>query len=339
MTPRSPGGRLPDPRRLGRNLPAPTARADVVELGSVPGLGGLYGRGVVGSVTAALARRRTVRPADLPTTRLVVRGVQAEAEHLGAYQQLLGEPASDALPAGFVHVLAFPVATALMVRPDFPLPLLGMVHLANRVEQRRPARLGEALDIHVHAENLRAHRAGVSVDLLAEVATAGATATPITPPDDPDILWRGTSTYLAKGFRLAGADRDGSAATVREEFVPPVPTGQWRLDAGVGRRYAAISGDRNPIHLSALAAKAFGFPRTIAHGMYTASRALADVGPRARGDAFVWAVEFATPVLLPSTVAVRAAPADRRDPATGYELTAWDPRRSKPYLTGSVTPL
>lgn len=31
--------------------------------------------------------------------------------------------------------------------------------------------------------------------------------------------------------------------------------------------------DLNPIHLHALTAKAFGFPRALAHGMYTSARA------------------------------------------------------------------
>ncbi|WP_225755485.1 MaoC/PaaZ C-terminal domain-containing protein [Actinotalea sp. Marseille-Q4924] len=323
----------------------------VVELPAVPALGGLYGRGVVGSVRAAASRRSGVRADDLPGTRLVVRGVQADAAHLTAYQHLLGERADDVLPAGFVHVLAFPVATALLVRPEFPLPLLGMVHVANRVEQRRALRLGDALDVEVHVRALRSHRAGVMVDVVAEVSVDGERA------------WEGVSTYLAKGVRLDGAGTDegvaggrasGDGVTAdgasgagasgagasgagtsgeRPSFVPPVPTAQWRLAADEGRTYAAVSGDRNPIHTNRLAAKAFGFPRTIAHGMDTAARALAAVGP-ARGDAFRWDVAFAKPVLLPSTVAVRVA----REGA-GFAYAAWNPRTGTPHLTGTVTPL
>ena len=103
------------------------------------------------------------------------------------------------------------------------------------------------------------------------------------------------------------------------------------LAADTGRRYAAVSGDRNPIHLSSLAAKAFGFPRAIAHGMYTASLALASVGA-ARGDAFDWSVDFFKPVLLPSTVSVRVA-AGARTASTSR------PGAAVPHLTGTVTPL
>lgn len=289
----------------------------VVELAGVPALGRTYARGLAAAGRLAVSRRTGGAPAALADVRFVARDVQAGAEHLTAYQHLLGEPATDALPAGFVHVLAFPVATALMARADFPLPMLGLVHLANRVEQHRPLTLGEPFDVHAHAEALRPHRSGTQVDLVTEAHVDG------------DVVWRGVSTYLAKGVRLAG---DAPADQPREQFEPPVPTGQWRLDADTGRRYAAVSGDVNPIHTSTLGAKAFGFPRRIAHGMYTAARALADVGA-ARGDSFTWTVTFDKPVLLPGTVAVRIA----REGA-GFGYAAWHPRSGKPRLRGEVTP-
>lgn len=282
----------------------------VVELPRVPALGGLYARGVLASARRA-ARR-------LPDVTYVVEDVRADAAHLTAYQHLLREPATDRLPAGFVHVLAFPVAMALMVRPDFPLPLLGMVHVANRAEQHRPLLLGEPLSVQARAEDLRPHRAGTQVDLVTEVTADG------------EVAWRGVSTYLAKGVRLPDAPRNDAP---RAEFTPPVRTGRWDLPADVGRRYAAVSGDRNPIHLSAVTARALGFPRAIAHGMYTASRALADVGA-VRGDAFTWSAEFAAPVLLPGSPDVRVA---REGDA--HTVTVWHPRTRRLHLTVAVTPL
>lgn len=309
----------------------PGGLADVV-LPDVPGLGGLYGRGVAAAGRLALGRRLGRAPDALPDVAYVVPGVRADPVHLTAYQHLLGESASDVLPAGFTHVLAFPVATAVMVRPGFPLPLLGMVHLANRVDQFRPILLGDRLDIRAWAQGLAPHRSGTQLELVTEARIAGA---------DDDVLggelaWRGVSTYLAKGVRLG----ESSAASAvsddgrREPFTPPLPTGRWSLGADTGRRYAAVSGDQNPIHLSKLSAKALGFPRAIAHGMYTAARALADVGA-GRGDAFTWTVEFAKPVLLPGKVDVRVAP----DGNGGFAYAGWNGRSGRPHLTGAVVPL
>ena len=317
---------------------------DVVALEAIPALGGLYLRGVAASgrhgvargIGGLLGRGRgavggaTVEPLStsvpsLPPVTPVVHGVRVDADHLTTYQHLMGETASDVLPAGYVHVLGFPLAMAVMVREDFPLPLLGMVHLANSVEQRRAVRLGDTLEVRAWAQHLAPHRAGTSVELVVEVAVAGDASS--------EPAWRGVSTYLAKGVRLhPGLPPEGEP---RPEVPTGAPTGLWTLGADVGRRYAAVSGDRNPIHLSALGAKAFGFPRAIAHGMYTASRALADVGV-ARGEAFRWDVAFDRPVLLPGTVSVRVV-ADDGPTGPGFSYVGWS--KDRVHLSGRVAPL
>lgn len=226
-------------------------------LATVPALGGLYAR--------ALRPRRSpdLTHATLPDVTYRVADVVADEAQLVAYQRLLGEPVDGTLPAGFVHVLAFPVATALMVRDDFPLRLAGMVHLSNAVTVHRTISSDERLLVHAHAENLRPHRKGTQVDLVTEVSARYGAG------DSTEVVWRGVSTYLAKGTMLGEDSADGDPSAVggnadsasgRPSFAPPTPTAQWHLDAATGRRYAAVSGDRNPIHLSALTAKAFGFP-------------------------------------------------------------------------------
>ncbi|WP_454049951.1 MaoC family dehydratase [Cellulomonas sp. Marseille-Q8402] len=312
---------------------APGTRREV-ELREPPGLGALYARAGLASGRAAVGGplRRALggapsapRSPVLPAVLHRLDDVRPDPGALTAYQHLVGEPAGDVLPAGYVHVLAFPVATALIVRADFPLPALGMVHLANRVEQREPLRVTDLLDVRAWAQDLRPHRKGAQVDLVTEVRRAGS-----APGDVP--AWRGVSTYLAPGVRLPGAAPEEAA---RAEFVPPAPTGRWALDAGTGRRYAAVSGDANPIHLTPLTARALGFPRAIAHGMYTAARALADVGAR-RGEAYTWDVEFAAPVLLPSSPAVRVG---RGEDGSGWTVVAWDGKRGKLHLSAAVRPL
>ena len=101
---------------------------------------------------------------------------------------------------------------------------------------------------------------------------------------------------------LPGIDKP-SRPRRRRRFSAPDPTALWQLGVDTGRAYAAVSGDFNPIHLSVLSAKALGMRRSIAHGMYLASRALADVGA-VKGDAFSWEVAFEAPVFLPARVAL-----------------------------------
>ncbi|WP_344103168.1 MaoC/PaaZ C-terminal domain-containing protein [Myceligenerans crystallogenes] len=293
----------------------------VTDLADVPALGGLYVKGVAGSVTKRPGRGVVLPPVTYRVADVATTGGAAQ---LAAYQRVVGEPSSDVLPAGFLHVLAFPLATAVMVRPDFPLGLLGMVHLRNVVRVPRPVRLGERLEIRAWAENARPHRRGVQVDMIAEVLAGG------------ELAYRGVSTYLAKGFRVDDAGA-GHQERVPAPWAQPLPTARWRLGKGIGPRYAAVSGDRNPIHMSVLGARALGFPRAIAHGMYTAARALAEVGPARRGDAYEWSVEFFQPVLLPGSVDVairHPAPGD-----AGYVFDGWRTGRPSRHFSGTVTPL
>lgn len=275
----------------------------------------------LGAASRAMVLRRTPGPGGVPDVAYVAEGVTAEPERLTAYQHLLGEPATDDLPAGFVHVLAFPVAVALMAREDFPLPVLGMVHVTNQVDQVRPLRLGTPLTVRAHARGLAPHRRGTQVELVTEVGAEGA------------VAWREVATYLAKGVHLAGeAGPEADAEPPRGDRTADAgpATARWHLPADVGRRYAAISGDRNPIHLSTLTARPFGYRRPVAHGMYTAALALAQVG-RARGESFTWNVAFEAPVLLPARLDVRVAPDDG-----AFAYACWS--RSRRHVHGAVVP-
>lgn len=324
-------------------------------LPGVPGLGGLLRSGageVVGrlarTATARLPRRAGDRDASVPALPDVVyrvadvgTGDPASVRRLAAYQRLVGEPGSDALPAGYLHALGFPVAAALMTRRDFPLPVLGMVHLANAATVLRPVRLGDVLEVRAWAQAMRPHRRGTQVDLVTEVSVRRDPSAGGTNQAAQALAYRGVSTYLARGVDLGARADAGAGAAGARDFVAPLPTARWTLDAGVGRAYAAVSGDRNPIHTSALGARALGFPRAIAHGMYTAARALAEAG---HGSTYEWTVAFATPVLLPGTVDVAITPAP--DAAwlrpvgrtgSGYAYAGWD-GAGRLHFTGTVDP-
>ncbi|NCD20396.1 MAG: hypothetical protein EOL89_10535, partial [Actinobacteria bacterium] len=169
---------------------APPAAYREEVVGAVPGMGESYRRAVAG---AARARLRRGRP-GLPEVALRHGPVRAEATHLTDYQHLLGAPGTDELPAGFVHVLGFPLSMVLLTRDDFPLPLLGLVHVANRVTQARALRLDEELTFTAWADGLRSHRRGTTVDVHLTASVGDG------------VAWAGVSTYLAKGVDAAEAE-------------------------------------------------------------------------------------------------------------------------------------
>ena len=256
----------------------------------------LDGDAAVARLMARAVATARGRSGGLPETEVVQRGVRTDLDHLARYAHVCGFAVSDVLPATYVHVRTFALQLTLMAEPDFPLALPGLVHVANRVQLLRAVRADETLDLTVRAEGLRAHPRGRQVDLVGEAHVG------------EELVWQGRSTYLARGTSSGARDAEQRRLEVAVDLDAPA-TARWRLPADLGRRYAAVSGDVNPIHLNPLAAKAFGFPRAIAHGMWTMARCLAALQPRLP-DAYTADVEFRRPVLLPSTVELRTAPAD-----------------------------
>jgi hypothetical protein len=204
--------------------------------------------------------------------------------HLAAYDRVCGFRLRDQLPPTYPHVLAFPLAIDLLTGP-FPFSPLGLVHVANRIEQRRPLRADEVLDVRVWAEDLRPHDRGRQFDTVAEASVDG------------EVVWRDRSTYL---------HRERGSSGRRDEAEPPTPRAIWRLPGDLGRRYAGVSGDSNPIHTHALLAKALGQPGTIAHGMWTKARCLAALEAELP-EAFAVDVRFKLPLRIPGKAAFSAS--------------------------------
>ena len=279
-------------------------------LDAAPSLGALYAR-------AAVTARG--RGGGLPDTRLARTGVGVDRAHVAAYARVCRLPLTDVLPATYPHVLAFPLQVALMSDRSFPLALPGLVHVRNTVEVLAPVGADAPLDLEVWAERFAAHRSGATVDLCATVSAGGAE------------VWRSRSTYLARGARAPEGAPEADVDVDVGDLPRPVAT--WRVPADAGRRYARVSGDVNPIHLSGLTAKAFGFPRAIAHGMWTVARVLGALSGRLP-DAFAYDVAFRKPLLLPSTVQLATAPADG-----GWDAAVRSARSGGEHLAGTIRPL
>ncbi|MFI8357660.1 MaoC/PaaZ C-terminal domain-containing protein [Streptomyces cyaneofuscatus] len=274
------------------------------------------------SLSASLVRGAVTSPfkhpgrpgATLPTDRLTLPAAPAAPGPLAAYRRICGFPAPESgpLPLPYPHVLAFPLAMRLMTGRDFPLPVVGLVHTWIEISSHRPVRPGEALEPTVYAAELTPHRRGTEVTMVTEARAGG------------ELVWESRSGYLSRHATKGEA----AAARVGEE-APELPAvAEWRLPGDLGRRYGAVSGDRNPIHLHPLTARLFGFPRAIAHGMWTVARCLAEAD-RKPGELRTVRAEFRAPVLLPATVTYAADPA-----GNAFALRS---ASGRVHLTGTVT--
>ncbi len=282
----------------------------VTILDAAPNLAALYAK-------AAVTARG--RGGPLPDTRLARRAVPVDPAHLAAYDRECGFPLDDVLPATYPHMLTFPVQMALMTDRAFPLALPGLVHMRNRIDVLRAVRADESLDLEVWAENLARHRSGATVDLRATVQVAG------------EEVWRSTSTYLARGATAPEGAPEADVEVTVGDLERTVAT--WRIPDDAGRRYAKVSGDVNPIHLSGLTAKAFGFKRAIAHGMWVKARVLAALSGRLP-DAIAVDVAFRKPLFLPSTVTLSTAQAEG-----GWDVAVRSASSGTEHVLGTVRPL
>ena len=283
----------------------------VTRLEQRPRLGRLYAR----AVTSARGRRGD----RLPDITFELPEATIDRDHLASYADVCGFRHSDVLPPTYPHVLAFPLAVSLMVDRAFPFALPGLVHVANRITQTRALRADERLSFRVWASDLRDHPRGRQFDMLTEASVDGET------------VWTESSTYL---------HRDASHSPGRAQADAPSPArggaqgggfnSIWRVPRNVGRRYAAISGDVNPIHLNPLVARLFGFRRAIAHGMWLKARCLAALEGRLP-DALTAEVEFKSPLLLPSTVGFASHPQE-----AGWTFAVAEARSGRPHLSGRI---
>lgn len=238
------------------------------------------------------ASKRSISGDSLPASGLRC-WVRVQPNNLAEYRKLCHFTDDGRLPPTYPHIMAFPLQLQLLTAKDFPFPLLGLVHLHNRIEVLRPLGGIDGLRFAVHADNLQPHAKGGTFDLISEAE------------DGLGLLWRETSRMLVRGLHL-----DGLAGEADEEPAEPLPEAtRWYADSDIGRRYARVCGDYNPIHLSAVSARLFGFPTAIAHGMWTQAMAMAALRTHLPNSGYAFEVDFRKPVRLPSEVRLSASPA------------------------------
>ncbi|MBF6328990.1 dehydratase [Nocardia transvalensis] len=277
-----------------------------------PKTGNLYLKAALGAVPLPLV---SGRKSEIPDRAVEVSGLQVDIDNLAAYCHATGLRFGDSLPLTYPFVLTFPMVMQLVVARDFPFVAVGAVHAENVIERSRDISVSEPLDIRAHVENLREHPKGLLVDAISEVSVGR------------ELVWRQVTTFLhQQKTSLSG----GPKPEPKPEEVPPPPLRTLKVDQAQIHRYAAASGDRNPIHMSALGAKAFGFPRSIAHGMWSAAAILGVIEGRVPAKT-TYSVKFGKPILLPSTVNVYADQV-----SGGWDLALRHPKKGYPHLTATL---
>ena len=244
-----------------------------------------------------LGRRPGLRAGDtLPPIEAHWRSARLSDANLNAYRDHCGIRGEPGLPMHYPHVLISPLHLRMLTEPEYPLGLLGSVHLRNHAVRYRPIPDDAVLDLGARIVGHRFRPQGIETDVDSWAEIAGET------------VWRERTCFLVRKKDLPEAPPSplndvfpwpgDAAGTLLETFGVP---------ANAGKRYGRISGDYNPIHISRVAARAlFGFKRDLVHGMWGLARATAGMdelntdGP-VRVDA-----TFKGPLYMTETVRVQA---------------------------------
>lgn len=258
------------------------------------------------------------RSDQLSDRTVTVEEMPIDSANVAAYAAVTGLRFGNNVPLTYPFALTFPSVMSLVTGFDFPFSAMGSVHTENRITQYRPIAVTDTVGVQVHAENLREHRKGLLVDLVTDVSVGNEPA------------WHQVTTFLHQ--QRTSLSGEPKPPPQKQPKLPP-PSAVLRITPSQIRRYAAVGGDHNPIHTSSVAAKLFGFPTVIAHGMFSAAAVLANIEARFP-DAVQYSVRFGKPVLLPATAGLYI---DERN--EGWELSLRHISKGYPHLTGSVRPL
>lgn len=219
-----------------------------------------------------------------------VKKVFIDREWVRAYNAVCGFKDTEiALTAP--QVIAGSLHMYLLSCKEHPMPMLGMVHLHNSIEQIHALEFGVPYDVLVTVGDTRAIPQGLEFDVHTEFYK------------DDVVQWKSTMSILCrvKGMPKP-ATKPAAPQGLQAAGAAYVPV---RVPENQGRAYAKVSNDYNPIHLYAQTAKLFGFPKAIVHGMWTASKSLSLLQAGLGTPVKQFDCSFKQPVLLPSGIVLK----------------------------------
>lgn len=230
---------------------------------------------------------------------------------VAAYAAVIGAPAASGVAGALLLAsrVAMAAAATIGIADDHrSVAAADLVHIAEDVVLAGPLERGRSYRTITAVRHVAASRLGSIVTVGHDVGgPSGGVA-------------RITTKLLLRGHELPSF-----GTPPRRPDRPPSSEGRpftlgYTVDPDTPARYAEVSGDHNPVHLDAGAARAAGFDRPIVHGMctlaQTAARLHAAIGP-GRPVARISA-RFAKPVHPGGDVAV----AGRHDAGSACTFSA-----------------
>jgi len=259
---------------------------------TIPGFGAQYLKFFVKG-----KKKFSARPQGL-VTGASVQAVQADQAKLQRYRSACGFAENGTLPLLYPHILTSSMHMSLMARDTFPLSPLGAVHARNHILQHSALPESGAFDLRctMDYDAFRVLKQGAEADILTTVTVDGK------------VVWESVSTYLFRG--KFGEPGEAHALGSLPELSNANHQAEWEIPKSMGKKYAGITGDYNPIHINKYAAKLFGFSRDIIHGMWNLAQAVNHLPPHETDGPLRLDALFKGPAFIGSKMALQSESAD-----------------------------
>ncbi|MFH2060197.1 MAG: MaoC/PaaZ C-terminal domain-containing protein [Pseudomonadota bacterium] len=198
----------------------------------------------------------------------------------------LSDNRSGHIPISYFQSLFVSLLGKFITSEYFPINPLGLIHIFQSIELKRTICIDEPLDLSCTLSDMTQTPKGIESKFNLQINVKG------------ELVWQGVSVFLSKNRAIEKKTKKKQDPVVLKKnqtiFVP----------SGTGRKYAAVSGDYNPLHLYSFLAKCFGFKRAIAHGMWSMARVIASLDKEfglCHGPSYVETF-FKRPVFMPATL-------------------------------------
>ena len=201
-----------------------------------------------------------------------------------------------------------------------PFKLLGLVHLQNRVEEYVECRTDIPCELVARFGTVYQHRRGLAVEVT------------VTGNQRGQRVYSATGTYLMQTSLKPGPLPAYESAIAGPGESSP-ETAELVFSAAMVRRYAKVSGDVNPIHLSTLTARLFGFKRAIVHGMYSGATAVSELDKQQALNGKAVQLAFKRPMFVPAKAVLFS---EQGDESTHFSLVSADREQAEIFFTGQI---
>lgn len=217
---------------------------------------------LISSYAKAIIKGQRYKEGDqLPKLKYTWDDFRFPRKKISAYRQVCKLGPGIEAPLFFPHSFFGGIHLMLMTHPSFPLRPMGTIHCRNHVIQYLPLKTSDSYSAVLELTEQRRRPQGLEFDLSTRVFLG------------TKVVWESISTYLVR-MNMKGEDPASHLADLVSNLDEKIDLTTFKVPSVIGREFGRITGDINPIHMSRTLAKAFGFKRDLAHGMWTVGRGL-----------------------------------------------------------------